>query len=202
MIVLGVVAAVFILANIILLSINLDKIKELTGQVTRGEVNVTVGGVAVLNFTTWQVNLGSGAVDEAGGFVNATVSTKSGVSLGGSGWSTGMGGLVIENTGNVNLSLGLKGDHNAANLIGGTNPQYQWLLSGDPSDAEDNSCKTYHTGSVVDTWYDVNSTQGFCDKFQPNDAADSIMIHFKFVIALDASTGARGDNITAIFSAT
>jgi len=205
--ILGIIAIIVVVVNVSILIMKADEVRAvLTGKASQGEVNVTIGQYTSLNFTIWQVNWGTGSVNA--GEDNATLFSNKTVLRGN--WSTSGHdiGLVIENTGNVNLSVGFQATETASSLIGGTNPSYNWMfvdnggcdaLYGGPTDV--GSCAELHSGVSLNTWYDVNSSFGFCDKFQPNDAADEMTICFMLSIPSDSLTGARGDQITAVISA-
>ena len=99
---------------------------KINAFVTTGEVNLSVETLAQINFTTNQVNFLSGRVDSNRG--NASLNTSDALGnpfIDGGKWTGGAANaLIIENIGNVNVTLNLTGTKTAAQFIGGTNPRY------------------------------------------------------------------------------
>jgi len=194
--ILGIIAIIVIVINLGILLLKADEVKAvLTGKVSQGEVNITVGEYTSLNFTTWQINFGTGSVDA--GETNASLMTDGTIDRGN--WTAVEDGLRIENTGNINLSILIKADETASSFLGGTNPKYAWNFSDD--DADDGSCIPPESTDLSTEWYDVNATMGVCDYFQPNDAIDEMDIDFWLIVPSDSLTEARGDQITATVNA-
>ena len=133
----------------------------ITGYATaNGTVNVTINTSVSLNFTTSEVNWGTGAVDIE--TVWATLDTVGGVTNGT--WSAVSSGLVIRNAGNVNLTLNLSTGKNASAFIGGTGESYEYNVSN----VDAGACIP-PGGFSLDTYYDVNgSSVLICDYFEPN----------------------------------
>ena len=214
--IIGIVAIIIIAINIVFLIFNANSVKAvLTGRVSQGEVNITIGEYIALNFTTWQMDWGVGSVDA--GEDNATLCSYQTAQCPSDdceaednpnwpyvcrgNWSPSYEPrpLVIENQGNVNLSVGFSIDEDsdsAADFIGGTNPQFQWLF-----DETAESCFAYHSGTEYLTWYDVNATRGVCDNLHAADGQDDLKIAFHIVVPSDSKTGGRGGQITAVVSA-
>ncbi len=161
-----------------------------------GEANVTVETIASLNFTTAHINWGSGRVNS--GYSSANLNTFATNNVTNGNWTlqTG-GGLRIENTGNVNLSLNLSATKTAAQMIGGTSPAYRWNISN----VESGSCRNSTGGTTIanlDNWYNPNTTTTeFCRFFHFSDSQDTVRIDFDLTIPADSFTGALGDTITA-----
>lgn len=177
------------------ISVNNYKENLVTGYGTStGTVNLSVETLASVNFTTDNIDFGSGRVDEGG--VNATLDTDAGTVTGGN-WTANSAGFVLENIGNVNVTLDLATGKTAATFIGGTNPSYQYKVN----DVESGSC----TGGVtLDTWYDVNATSPgtrICGVMGFADSADTLNIDVKLVVPSDSYTGALSDTFTATFAA-
>lgn len=157
----------------------------ITGFATaNGSVNVTVNESVSLNFTTSEVNWGSGAVDSETAW--ATLDTVGGVTNGS--WSAVSSGLVIRNAGNINLTLNLSMGKNAASFIGGTGESYQYNVSNVDEDA----CEP-PVGFSLDSYYDAGDNVLICDSFEPNE---SIRVDFKLVIPVDSSQGILSDVAT------
>lgn len=171
----------------------------ITGHPTVGETNLTVETSAQINFTTFSVNFGSGRVNA--GSTAANLFTTGAGSVTGGNW-TAKTGLILENTGNVNVSLNLTGAKTAAQFVGGTNPVYRWNITN----AEANSCvngsaiTNGEVGLDLNTFHNVNTTVGLsrvCPTFRFDSTADQIRIDFNITVPEDSLTGALGDVITA-----
>lgn len=162
-----------------------------------GEANLTVESAVIINFTTPQINWGSGRVNsgQSAAFLN-TFPTNN-VTNGN--WTLqNSGGLRIENIGNVNVTLNLSGTKTAAQMIGGTSPSYRWNITS----FESGSCRNSSGGTdalQTNFFYVVNTTTAlFCNYFQFLDDRDVVRIDFNLTIPSDSFTGALGDTITAV----
>ena len=179
---------------------------KLTGKVTdTGVLNVTIESSAAINFTTDFVDLGSGQVNITGGFKSANLTTLDGGTVEGGNWSVGaIDYFVIENTGNVNVSLQLYTGQNAASFIGGTSdggPVYQYNFT--EVVGEEGSC-TASGEATAGTWIDVNATSPgttICNPLEFTDAYDSIRIDVNLLIPDDATPGTQTDTFTATATA-
>ena len=159
-----------------------------------GTINLSVETLAEVNFTTNSINFLSGKVNTGG--ANATLDTSLGTVVGGN-WTANSAGFVVENIGNVNVTLDLKTGKSAATFIGGTNPQYQFNVTN----TEVGSCT--NASYTLATFADVNTTNPgtrICNVFGFANAADRIRIDVKLVIPSDSYTGALGDYFTATFA--
>ena len=161
-----------------------------------GEANLTVETAITINFTTAQINWGSGRVNA--GSPSAGLNTFSLNNVTNGNWTLqNAGGLRIQNLGNVNVTLNLSGTKSATTLIGGTGPSYTWNISN----VESNSCLNYTGGTTtlnLNTFHNVNTTTALiCGRLQFLDSADTIRIDFNLTIPSDSITGALGDTITA-----
>ncbi|MEK6908802.1 MAG: hypothetical protein AABX23_01985 [Nanoarchaeota archaeon] len=161
-----------------------------------GEANLTVESTVTINFTTSQINWGSGRVNAGQSSAGLNTFATSNVTNGN--WTLqNAGGLRIENLGNVNVTLNLSGTKTAAQMIGGTGPGYRWNVTS----FESGSCRNASGGTgalQTDFFYIVNtSTALFCNYFQFLDDRDVVRIDFNLTIPSDSLTGALGDTITA-----
>jgi len=163
-----------------------------------GTANLTVESAITINFTTNQINWGSGRVNA--GSASAGLNTFELANVTNGNWTLQTaGGLRIQNLGNINVTLNLTGTKTAATMIGGTNPSYLWNISN----VEPSSClnSTGGTGALdLNTFHAVNITSAtsfVCGRFQFVDSADTIRIDFNLTIPSDSITGALGDVITA-----
>jgi len=86
-----------------------------------GIVNVTIATSASINFTTFVLDFGSGAVNvsEAGATINSEGTVTNG------NWAPTSDQLVLENIGNVNVTLALKANKTANEFIGGDTPTFK-----------------------------------------------------------------------------
>ena len=166
---------------------------ELTGfAVTDNEtgiVNVTIASSAALNFTTDLLDFGSGAV--TGGAAGATIDSEGTVTNGD--WAAQNGELVLENIGNVNVTLNISSNKTVDDFIGGSSPTFKAKVS-DVS-GETGSCTGTQTFS---SYSDIGLTPlTACGVFGYADAADSVDIDFELYIPSDSS-GAKTVGIIAI----
>ncbi|MGV8130868.1 MAG: hypothetical protein ACP5N7_02080 [Candidatus Pacearchaeota archaeon] len=162
-----------------------------------GEANLTVESTVIINFTTSQINWGSGRVNS--GQPSAGLNTFATNNVTNGNWTLqNPGGLRIENLGNVNVTLNLTGTKTAAQMIGGTGPSYKWNVTSFEAGACTNA--TGGSGALpLISFYDVNTSSTlFCNRFQFLDDRDVIRIDFNLTIPSDSLTGALGDTITAI----
>lgn len=166
---------------------------ELTGFATTndtGVVNVTIGASAAISFTTSFLDFGSGAVtpgavavlDSEGNVANGT-------------WTPVEGELILENIGNVVVSLQLQTDKNASDFIGGSSSQvFEAKVAN----------QTGNTGACTGTntfssYAPINQTlQDACaEAFNFDVNSDEIIIDFNMNIPDDA-TGTRTIEIKAV----
>ena len=158
-------------------------------------INLTVESSASINFTTATIQFGSGRVND--GAANATLNTVTN-SVGNSNFTANNAGLVLENIGNVNVSLVLGCTSNSTALFGGTNPQYLWNVSN----VEANSCADTAQNITFGSWVNANTTMRVCERFGYANSADSLRIDVYLVVPSDSSTGYKSDTITATATAT
>lgn len=153
-------------------------------------LNVTIEKNAKINFSVDKIDFGPGAIDI--GKSSATLDTLGNVINGN--WTPVTQGFVIENIGNVNLSLTLKTGKNASEFLGGANPTYQYNVTN----IEESSC---NPGSIVlAEWNNVNTTGDgtrICSLFQYRQNNNSVRVDLKLVIPADALSGVKSDIFTA-----
>lgn len=199
------IAVITVVFAAISLAVTINKIgdfKALTGFATdTGTANLTIESLASINFTTDNIDWGSGMVDTEETL--AYLDTKDNSVTNGNWTATGTG-LILENIGNVNVSIDIKAGKTAATFLGGTSPDYEWRFE---DSLEAGSCLNSTGGTdalPLDTFYDVNTTSPgtrVCEIFQFVDGTDSIKIHLNLSVPYNAITGARGDIITATATA-
>ena len=172
----------------------------LTGNAT-GTVNITVETSASINFTTFVINWGSGVVAPAQS--NATLDTSAGVNNVTNGnWTGNTQGLILENIGNVNVSINLTAGKNATEFIGGTTPLFQYNATNN----ETGSClnSTGGTGALsLGTYANITSLPSvICGRLRYVQGSDAIRIDLKLVVPSDSFTGILNNSIIAIATAT
>ncbi|HLC87025.1 MAG TPA: hypothetical protein VJH65_01980 [Candidatus Nanoarchaeia archaeon] len=195
---LGIVAVVVLGLALLNLGVTFNKISGLATD--SGTANLTIESTVNVNFTTDNIDWGSGVVVTGQTF--AVLDTKTGSVKNGN-WTDNSAGLVLENIGNVNVSLDILAGKTNATFIGGTNPDYEWRFEN----SEAGSCLNSSGGTYAvpnDTFYDVNTTSGgtrVCGIFGFLNSADQLTIHFNVTVPYNAPTGAKGDIITATATA-
>ena len=201
--------AIFILVfSLIVFSINVIKISEITGRAT-GTTNLTIERLTSINFTTRIINWSTGAVTP--GKTVATLNTATGTVTNGN-WTANSAGLIIENNGNQNLSIDLLAGKTVAAFVGGGLGDYQYNVSN----SEQGSCNAtngsrvmgatsnYSVGSFVNVNTTVETTSGtrVCEIFRFEDDRDVIRLDIILNITSTANiTGFIGDVITATATA-
>ncbi len=164
---------------------------ELTGFATvndTGVVNVTIATSAALNFSTALLDFGSGAVTS--GEAGATLSSVGAGSTTGGSWVPQPGQLILENIGNINVTLNLTSNKTVDDFIGGTLPTFKAIVT----DNETGSCNGTQSFSTLT---DISTNQQIaCDIFGYAAAADTINIDFQIYIPVDA-VGAKTIGIVA-----
>lgn len=186
LVLIAVIAILFAAFNLI---IQFDRIKELTGFATdTGTANLTIESLANVNFTTDNINWGSGYVNSTED--SATLNTE-GV-MNGTDWTTISSGLILENIGNVNVTVNLSAASVAADFIGGdtVTPEFKWKVS----DSEANSC---NLGPNITTYTEVTtSEQVACSNMGYQASVDTIEIDLMVLVPRNA-VGTKGNVITA-----
>ncbi len=218
-VVIGLLVAVIIvsLAGVFVSIMKLQAPSSVTGFASAtgtGQVNLTVIQSTNINWTTALLDFGTGSV--RAGFPNCTLNTNESNNTASCSGFTGRAGvpLVIENIGNMNISLNLSFDKTAATMIGGTSPSFEFKVAyGEPG-----SCLNSTGGTGVDAgnkyqnrsfgagpvtpqnFTTVNASQQYyiCPIVPPTQSNDTINVTLKIVIPADSFTG----NMTATITAT
>lgn len=165
----------------------------LTGFATdTATANVTITSAAAINFTTDNIDWGSGAFPL--GVDNVTLATDgSGNSRGN--WTNVSQGFILENIGNINISINISTDNNSTVFIGGTadsGPLYQYNVTN----SESGTCDAENI--TFGTYYDANTTTTLvCGIMRFEAGNDELRIDLKVRIPSDSSTGARASVMTA-----
>jgi len=185
----GYIAAIVIVISLFFIGTNLTGYA--VSENVSGVVNVTIDTAAALNFTTNLLDFGAGSV--VAGQTNATLNSE-GVNTSWTGSSI-TGELVLENIGNVNVSLTLSTNKSVAEFIGGASPSFK----AKTADTSGNTGACSGATELFDGSYaEINQTlQIACTNFAYDDALDSIDIDFEIIVPSDA-TGAKTVGIIAI----
>ncbi|MGV8151910.1 MAG: hypothetical protein ACP5OG_02425 [Candidatus Nanoarchaeia archaeon] len=166
---------------------------EINANATSGFINVSIESYVRINFTSDFIDFGPGSISQ--GAQNATLDTFGTVTNGN--WTPVNNGFILENTGNVNVSIDLKSTKNASSFVGGTSPMYQYSINN----SEQGSCDS---PIVMGEWYEVNTTSPgtrICSLMQYSQEHDSISIDLKMVVPSDSLSGVRTDTFTATATA-
>ncbi|MFO8015684.1 MAG: LamG-like jellyroll fold domain-containing protein [Candidatus Woesearchaeota archaeon] len=108
-------------------------------------------------------------------------------------------GLRIENVGNRNATLQLNSNKNAADFIGGTNPQFQLNTTETEAGSCDNS--TGPNSGLTPTWNNTfapipTNNEQICSIFHPEGSSDELELHIKLRIPDNSKTGSLNTTIT------
>ena len=166
---------------------------KMTGYATVNDqavVNVTIISSAAINFTTDFIDFGAGIVNP--GELGATLNTENSVTLGN--WTPISSGLVLQNIGNVNVSLNFSTDKTPAQFLAGTNPLFQLKVTNTSTDV--GAC-TGTAGMLAD-YVNVSTTEvESCSLFEFNDTKDSIDVDVQIYIPSDSNTGEQTITVIA-----
>jgi hypothetical protein len=194
-----------LLGFLVFLMIN-NSFTSITGRAT-GFVNISIGTTAAINVSPDTIDFNSGQLHPGTQYAwvmsnhsvgttnvsngtwknNATAALQNGTSI------------IVNNTGNVNVSLNVSSG-SGASFLTGTDPKY--FLKVTNADGETGSCTGGISGAGV--WVEVDSNGGeqinFCGELSPVNATDSIYLDAMLRIPNDANPGAnlvgRSDTLT------
>jgi len=194
LIVLGIAA---LIASVVGLLYAFSSANILTGFATsqsNATVNITITSVTAINFTTNNIDFGSGAVTI--GTIGALLSSSGTGSVSNGSWTPVGTGFVLENIGGTNVTLDIRTLKTNATFIGGTGPSYKYNVTN----IEGGSCVNA-SGFNLAAFYDVNTTSPgtrVCSVFPAIDISDRIRIDLQLFIPSDTpNTGALGDTMIA-----
>ncbi len=191
----GLAAIMFVLALVGLILTYGSKVSLenwLTGLVTdEATVNVTVQTNAAINFTIDNIDFGTGQVNQGASY--ALMDTASGNVVDGT-FPGNRTRFILENIGNLNVSLNLSADKTAATFIGGSaggGPLFQYNVTNN----ETGSCTP---AQDLGAWYSfTTSLAPVCNVLEFKDGRDTINIDILLRIPSDSMTGSRSAIITA-----
>ena len=170
-------------------SVNSFKQNILTGYTitTNGTIYINITSQESFNLSTATINWGVGRVNASD--VQAFLDTSQNSVVNGT-WTPVSSGFVLENTGNVNLSISIKSGKVASTFIGGTNPVYQMNVTSN----EASSCINV-TGYNLSFYVDVNNTGGWsvCSNLSYIDTADTIKVDVRLIVPYNSITGNLSD---------
>jgi len=155
--------------------------------VDSGQVNVSVGSLVLVNFTTDGINWGSGSVTvgKSSALVNSVGTVTNGT------WSSVSQGFIIENIGNVNTTLNISSGKSPGDFIGGASPAYRYNVSN----VSVGACVP-SAGFGMGVFNDISSASentAICDYFIPGS---SIRVDLELLIPSDSSTGTLSDTLS------
>lgn len=172
----------------------------ITGKATAiGAANLTIITEAAINISNSSVEWGQGrvSVDAAAAVLN----TSSGTVSGGN-WSAVKVGLLVQNNGNINVTLDLSSSSGNGTIFLGNSSSYvgyEWNISNYKAGA----CGSPGFGRNV--FSPVNTSNGLntrvCSQFNWISTADVMEIDFNVVIPNDIETGIKKDTITVTATA-
>lgn len=199
LIILAVIALILPVANIVIMVGRMSELAFLTGYATStGEVNLTVASNVEINFSTFSIDWGAGVVTYPT-YSAASLNTSANDVTGGN-WTAQGSGLLLDNIGNVNVTLDLAAGSTAASLLGGTGPDYEWNVSNSDATACVNSSDGTPEAAGFVTFADINTTGAgtrFCDRFNYATGMNTIEIDIYLLVPYNSKTGPRSDTITA-----
>ena len=167
----AIIAVGFAFVNLMTTIDKFRDIQSLTGYATdTGIANLTILSTASINFTTFQIQWGEGYIN-----TTATIANLSTDGLNsGQGWNNVTDALILENIGNVNVSINLSADKNAATFVGGTTPAFQWNVTNN------DTSKTCDPGINISSYPAVDTTmQVACTNMGWESTMDSLEIDLK-----------------------
>jgi len=174
----------------------IDKFRNswMTGFVTQaGQMNISIESSADMNLTYRSINFSSGKVTQ--NQQNATLCTNGTVARGN--WTVQRNGFVLQNTGNVNISIDMMNNFTSTTLLAGTNPYYAFNVTNNKTSSCING-----TSYPMASWYAFNATTlvgtgvELCDKLFFEDSRDEIRIDLWLQVPYDSKTGTLGDVFT------
>ena len=179
----------------------------LTGFATGGTVNFTVESIVSINFTNDTINFGSGRVNIGSTRAELLTTGPTGTITNGN-WTADTG-FIVENIGNINVTVDIASGKTPATFVGGTNPGYLWNVTAFNAANVGATCLN-NSGGVqagggvheLGFFYTVN-TSGvrFCANFSFVDAFDTLRIDFNITVPEDSTKGALSDSITMTIAA-
>ena len=168
----------------------LQVVTGLSSGTDTGATNVTINSQIIMTFVVNAINFGGGY---ANGSICSLNSTPGSPNLGNcSNFRDANNSLVLQNDGNVNVTLNFSFDKTAASWIGGTNPAVLYETTDNESGACNNGTSKYGPGN----WSAIPTTAGtkqrVCKgtasrgRFPFDNTKDAININFFINVTPDA----------------
>lgn len=170
-----------------------------------GIANLTVTSLAQLIMRGNFINFEGGYADGSACVLNSTYGVLPSSSC--TGFRDANETLVVENTGNINLTINISFDYTAAGWIGGTSPYIKFEVTNNESDA----CENFSSYGGVGNWTSAPATAGdstcVCQgssstgRLQYVDNKDALSIEIAVSVPTDAlPDSAATDNLTITFT--
>jgi len=159
--------------------------RQITAHATTGQVNLTITQNLTINVVQDVINFSTGYVNtgQPGAYLN-TSATGYWASNPRPAWTNTTDydprPMQVKNEGNVNSSLNISSGEDAATVLGGTSPLYQF----NGSQMEANSCMPNMLVSVNTSL--TGSSQILCSNFGTAETRDDIYVHCFLWVPSDA----------------
>lgn len=167
----------------------------LTDQAT-ASINIT--GDLSIEFAVDQVDFGAGFTNDTGAGIEYCTFDTNGTNPSGSancsGFNDDLSPFTIENIGNQDAALALQFDEDAASLLGGTSPGFEYAVENNVTDA----CDAGLTSTSFTTVTTGSST--VCSNFNFDTGSDLLNLHIRVSVPQDATVGFRQATVTATAS--
>ena len=165
-----------------------------------GTANITIEGDISIEFTVAQIDLGSGFTNDTDGgpTIEQCIFDTNGTNASDDvdcvfDTADGLSPFTLRNVGNQNVQIDLEWDRNAASLLGGTSPVFEYAMELN----EAGSCSSL----TPVAWTSIaNSTVCPGGNFNFEGASDALDIHLRLSVPQDATVGSRTVTVTATAS--
>jgi hypothetical protein len=194
-------ASALLVISVCVFVFNIYRFAVFTGYATVGWINISIGSYASINFTADIINFSSGVVD--GGKSDASLNTSVGTVINGN-WTPVATGLVLQNIGNVNISVDMtSAAGNATNFIGGSSaipPLYMINISNNGSSSK-GACALAGNGVTLGTFIHMNASRRICDQMLFYTTNNTIRIDVFLRIPQDSYRGKLNDSLSVTATA-
>ncbi len=178
--------------------------EKITGaMVEQAVARINITTKASINFTINNVDWGSGYVNDTASYCQLNTEGFSG-GTNCTNFTTVYEGIRLENDGNRNVRVNVSSNNSAAQLLGGTNPLFEWKYANNETDSCGSqgigaSCVTnvsalnYQSYAAIST-----STVEVCPCFRAANTNDLLNLELMIRVPSDSFTGLRESTITAV----
>lgn len=166
------------------------------GTTSTGTTQLSVTSSVDINFSVASVNFGSGKVNTSA--LYAVLQTGTTVINGT--WAGTQPALVLDNIGNVNVTINIKAASDNATFIGGTNASAQLNVT----EKDVGACLTADRTTDYTLYREFNTTDPgtrFCNKLQYIAGKNRLQVDIKLQIPYNSLTGALSNTLTATATA-